>query len=162
MNAVMMPTEVEHRQGVLVLRRVFHAPRELVFDAWTKPEHFRQWFGPAGGSVPHCRIDLRVGGELHFAVAEAGGQTVWCKGIYQEIMPPERLVWLDYFSDEAGNITEREGFARETRIEVTFEQHAFDSTLVTVRHEPLEIDHGEIQGWKDGFDRLEALVESLK
>src|SRR5690606_41382274 len=100
--------------------------------------------------------------QLHFAVAAAGRQTECRKGIYHEVTPPARLVRQDNSSDEAGNITEREGFARETRIEVTFEQHAFDSTLVTVRHEPLEIDHGEIQGWKDGFDRLEALVESLK
>lgn len=150
---------VEHAGGVLVLSRVFDAPRELVFRAWTQAGHFARWFGPEGATMPHCTVDLRAGGAMHFCVQEAGGERVWCRWEFREVRPPEALVLLDSFSDEAGNVVERPGFPRETIIEVTFAEHR-DGTLVTVRH-ALAVDQGEVQGWTEGFARLDAHLRGL-
>lgn len=152
-------TAVEYADGILALTRHFNAPRERVFDAWTRKEHFARWFGPRGATMPHCAIDLRVGGEMHFCVQEPGGARVWCKWIFRELQRPERLVLADYFADEQGNIVERPGFPRETIITVNFAARG-NRTEVTVRH-ALPVDHGEIAGWREGFERLDALLNQL-
>ena len=73
--------------------RVFDAPRELIFDAWTNPEHLPHWMtGPDGWSMPVCEIDLRVGGAWHFAWRRDDGGEMEITGVYREITPPERLV----------------------------------------------------------------------
>ena len=73
--------------------RVFDAPRELVFDAWTNPEHLPHWMtGPDGWSMPVCEIDLRVGGAWHFVWRRDDGSEMEMNGVYWEIAPPERLV----------------------------------------------------------------------
>jgi len=73
--------------------RVFDAPRELVFDAWTNPEHLPHWMtGPDGWSMPVCEIDLRVGGAWHFVWRRDDGSEMEMNGVYREIAPPERLV----------------------------------------------------------------------
>ena len=73
--------------------RVFVAPRELIFDAWTNPEHLPHWMtGPDGWSMPVCEIDLRVGGAWHFAWRREDGSEMDMHGVYREITPPERLV----------------------------------------------------------------------
>lgn len=154
------PTAVEHVGDVLVLTRVFDAPRALVFDAWTQAAHFARWFGPEGATMPHCSIDLRVGGAMHFCVQEAGGERVWGKWLFREIRPPEKLVFVDSFADEAGNIVERPGFPREMLITVTFAEHD-GATRVTVRHDGLVTDQGEVQGWKEGFARLDEHLHEL-
>ena len=73
--------------------RVFVAPRELIFDAWTNPEHLPHWMtGPDGWSMPVCEIDLRVGGAWHFVWRRDDGSEMEMNGVYREITPPERLV----------------------------------------------------------------------
>jgi len=153
-------TQVEHENGVLVLVHDFDAPRELLFDAWTKPEHFARWFGPKGATMPYCTVDLRVGGTLHFFLRVPGDVDVWCKGIFHEIEQPTRLVFTWHFSNEAGERVERPGFPIETTVAVTFAGHA-QGTRITVRQEGLLIDQGEIQGWREGFDRLDVLLRKI-
>lgn len=154
-----------HADGVLVMTRFYDAPRELVFRMWTEAEHFMRWFGPEGGSIPHCTIDLRIGGVMHFCVAVPegdgafGGERVWGKWIFRELVEPERIAFDDYFSDEEGNIVERPGFANETNIRVSFEAHD-GGTMMTLHHD-LKVDHGEIEGWSAGFDRMEGYLEKL-
>jgi uncharacterized protein YndB with AHSA1/START domain len=73
--------------------RTFDAPRALVFDAWTKPEHVPNWMtGPDGWSMPVCEIDLRVGGTWRFVWRRDDGGDMEMHGVYREIAPPERLV----------------------------------------------------------------------
>lgn len=157
---------VRHADGVLTMTRFFRAPRELVFETWTKPQHFAQWFGPAGGSVPHCTIDARPGGIMHFGVqvpeneGPFSGATVWAKWIFREVAAPERIVFEDYFADEDGNIVEHPGFPRQTLISIFFEE-CDGGTLMTLRQEGLEVDHGETEGWREGFERLDGLLEKL-
>lgn len=77
----------------LVITRVFDAPRTVLFDAWTKPEHVSQWMlGPPGWTMPVCQIDLRPGGEWHFVWRRSDGTEMEMRGVYRQIVPPERLV----------------------------------------------------------------------
>lgn len=76
----------------LVMTRVFHAPRRLVFDAWTKPEHVTQWYGLRNHKMIVCEIDLRVGGRWRYVMQAPDGSEYAFSGVYQEIIPPERLV----------------------------------------------------------------------
>ena len=77
----------------IVIMRVLDAPRGLVFDAWTSPEHLPHWLlGPEGWTMPVCEIDLRPGGTWHFGWRSADHGEMEMRGVYREIVPPERLV----------------------------------------------------------------------
>jgi len=86
----------------IVMTRDFNAPRQLVFDCWTKPELVRRWLlGPAGWSMPVCRIDLRVGGAYRFEWRHVlNGYEMAMSGIYREIRPPSRLVCTESFDEK--------------------------------------------------------------
>src|SRR6187401_13024 len=83
----------------IVLTRLFDAPRDLVFEAMSKPEHIRQWWGNlgAGYSVPVCEVDLRVGGKWRFVNRTPKGEMAAFYGVYREIAPPERVVFTEIF-----------------------------------------------------------------
>ena len=85
----------------IVMTRVFDAPRNLVFDAYTKPELLRRWLGVFGGySMPVCEVDLRVGGTYRFVWRGPDGAEMGVRGVYREVVRPERLVHTERF-DEA-------------------------------------------------------------
>ncbi len=86
----------------IVLTRVFDAPRNLVFDAFTKPELLKRWFGPRGWSLIVCDVDLRVGGGFRFVMRRADGREMGMRGVYREIVPPERSVHMESFDDYPG------------------------------------------------------------
>lgn len=157
---------VQYENGVLTMTRFYAAPRELLFRMWTDASHFVNWFGPRGGSVPHCTVDLRPGGSMLFCIEvpkrddSFSGERVWGKWVFREVVEPERIVFGGCFSDENGNIVERPGFARETVISVFFEEHD-GGTKITLRHE-LEVEQGEIDGWTECFDRLGEYLQSLQ
>jgi uncharacterized protein YndB with AHSA1/START domain len=87
----------------IVMSRVFNAPRSLVFDAWTRPELLRRWYGARGWSLPVCEIDLRPGGSYRYVMRGPDGAEVTLRGTYREVDPPARLVSTEAF----------EGFADE-------------------------------------------------
>src|SRR4030095_2353855 len=91
---ITMPSDRE-----IVLTRVFDAPRHLVFDAFTKPELLRRWFGPRGWSLVVCEVDLRVGGGFRFVLRGPDGKDLGMRGVYKEIVPPERSVHMESFDD---------------------------------------------------------------
>ncbi len=75
------------------MTRVFEAPRRLVWETWTKPEHLPKWMlGPPGWTMPVCEIDLRPGGAWHFVWRQSDGTEMAMRGVYREVVPPERLV----------------------------------------------------------------------
>ena len=84
--AVTLPSDRE-----IVITRAFDAPRALVFEAWTRPEHVTQWWDPSGAPLEACEIDLRPGGAFRFL--NAGGMGHAFAGAYREIEPPSRLVF---------------------------------------------------------------------
>ncbi|GIP00686.1 activator of HSP90 ATPase [Paenibacillus lautus] len=106
-----MITRVEGQ--VLVLERVFNAPRELVFKVFTDGEHLKQWWGPRGWEVTVSKMDFRPGGSWHYCMkcldknqGDFYGMESWGKSVYQEIDEPETIVLIDYFSDAEGAIAE--------------------------------------------------------
>ena len=77
----------------IIMTRTFNAPRDLVFDALTKPELVKRWLlGPPGWSMPVCEIDLKVGGAFRFVWRNSNGMTMVMRGVYREIVVPERIV----------------------------------------------------------------------
>lgn len=155
----------------LVVTRSFDAPRALVFRSWTEPERFARWFGPHGSQVPFCKLDARPGGTLHFCHrfpgreregvvrADYASGDIWVKGVYREVVEPERLVFTTFFSDAAGNRVERPGFSLETEVTVTFTEDR-GRTTVTIQQSGLAAEQGELQGWTESLIRLRELLES--
>jgi uncharacterized protein YndB with AHSA1/START domain len=94
---VTMPTDRE-----IVMTRVFDAPRHLVFDAFSKPELLKRWFGPRGWSLSVCEVDLRVGGSFRFVLQGPDGKLMGMRGVYREIVAPERSVHVESFDDYPG------------------------------------------------------------
>jgi uncharacterized protein YndB with AHSA1/START domain len=151
----------------LVITRIFDAPRELVWKAWTEPERLKLWWGPKNFTAPVCKIDFRVGGKYLFCMRSPEGQDFWSTGVYREIVEPERIVCTDNFADQKGNVVPASHYGmsgewpRELLVTVTFEEHE-DKTRLTLRH--LGIPAGENrklaqQGWNESLDKL---AESLK
>jgi uncharacterized protein YndB with AHSA1/START domain len=151
-------------ERALVIERVFDAPRELVWKAWTEPERMTRWWGPKAFTCPHCEIDLRVGGKTLASMQSPEfneGRPIWGTGVYREIVPLERIVMTDSFADENGNAVPAshygmEGdFPLEMLITVTFEDLG-GKTKMTLRHEGLPDEHleGAGGGWSESFDKL--------
>jgi uncharacterized protein YndB with AHSA1/START domain len=85
----------------IVLRRVFDAPRRMVFDAYTRPELLRRWFGARGWNLVVCEVDLRVGGSWRFVSRGPDGAHMGQSGVYREILPPDRLAYTEVFDDQS-------------------------------------------------------------
>lgn len=94
---VTTPTDRE-----IVLTRVFDAPRSLVFDAFTKPELLKRWFGPRGWTLVVCEVDLRVGGGFRFVMRGPDGTEMGMRGVYRELAPPDHSVHVESFDDYPG------------------------------------------------------------
>jgi uncharacterized protein YndB with AHSA1/START domain len=94
--------DIERAPHGIVLERTFAAPRALLFEAWTKTDHFSKWFGPKGVSVPACDLDPRPGGAIRFCHVLAGGPAVWIEGQFDVVEPNERIVFTLRFVDEHG------------------------------------------------------------
>jgi len=149
----------------LVIERVFDAPRELLFRAWTEPEHFARWYGPEGFTTPHCSMDVKVGGKLHFCMRHEQMRDMWHAGVYQVIDPPGRLAFSVFFSDEAGNkVAPSEygvdaSFPDETTVSLIFEELGPGKTRMTMHHSiPSTMAGHAGDGWNQSFDRLAAYL----
>ena len=96
-------TEVSDRE--LVITRVFDAPRKLVFQAWSDPQHLARWWGPNGYTLPVCKMDFRPGGAYRYCMRSPEGTDHWIQGVYREIVEPERIVLTGSWTDADGNPT---------------------------------------------------------
>ena len=101
-----------------VISRVFDAPRDLVWKAWTEPERLIKWWGPRGFDILSTKVDLRVGGIFHYHLRSPDGLEIWGKFIYREISPPEKLVYINSFSDPAGGTTRAPFFDGKWPLEI--------------------------------------------
>ena len=88
-----------------VVTREFDAPRELVFKAWTERERLAAWWGPKGFKIRVAKLDLRPGGIFHYSMTTPAGDEWWGRFVYREISPPERLVYVNSFSNAEGGVT---------------------------------------------------------
>jgi uncharacterized protein YndB with AHSA1/START domain len=144
----------------IVMTRVLHAPRTLVFDAFTKPELVRRWLlGPEGWTMPVCEIDLRVGGKYRYVWRHAKGHEMGMGGVYREIVPPERIVSTEVF-DEAWYPGEAVGT-------ITFVEQGGKTTVTqTVQYQSAEardavLKSPLVSGVEAGYKRLEELLTNL-
>ena len=93
----------ELEQRTLLLDRLFGAPRDMVFKAWSEPEHLIRWWGPRGFTSDIEKMEFRVGGAYRIHMRSPEGTDHWSQGIYREIVPPERLVMVGSWADARGD-----------------------------------------------------------
>ena len=145
----LQPTAATQRELLIV--RDFDAPRELVFRMWTEPKHLAQWWGPRDYPASVINADVRPGGKYrHCLQSGAGDLSLWLKGEFREIVPPERLVFTFSWEEEG----ER---GLETLVTITFADQA-GKTRMTFRQTPFQSDRerdGHSIGWSSSFDRLD-------
>lgn len=89
----------------LVISRTFTAPRQKVWDAFTKAEHLQHWWGPKGFGMKNITLDFRPGGQFHYCMVTPDGKEMWGKFEYQDVQPTEKIVFLNMFSDAQGGVT---------------------------------------------------------
>ena len=138
----------------LVMTRLFDAPREMVYGAWTDPKQAMQWWAPEGLTVVALEMDVRLGGQWRKCMRAPDGKDYWRKGVYREVVAPERLVFT-YVSDDP--LSEP---AHETLVTVTFEQRGA-KTMMTLRHsgfesKPARESHN--RGWASCIERFARYV----
>ena len=154
--------------GQLVVSRLFDAPRDAVWRAWTDPERAKLWYGPKSFTIPVCKIDLRVGGTFLICMRSPEGKDYWSTGTYREVVPLERLVATDSFADEHGHVVPATyygmsaDFPLELLTTMTFEEFG-GKTRFTLRHSGLPV--GEMlemtkAGWNESFDKLAELLKT--
>jgi uncharacterized protein YndB with AHSA1/START domain len=148
------PTETD-----VVITRVVNAPRRIVFDAWTTPQHLQQWLlGPEGWTMPICELDARPGGAWRYVWRKADGSELALSGIVKEIVRPERMVTTERWGPEWP----------ETVNTVVFSESAGQTTItVTVRYPSKEardaaLQTGMKEGMDQGFARLDRLLLTLR
>ncbi|HEY5946451.1 MAG TPA: SRPBCC domain-containing protein [Kofleriaceae bacterium] len=158
----------------LIDDREYAVPRELVFEAWTVPQHFARWFAPYGVDVPFCEIDARPGGEIRFHHRSTTGEIVSIKGVFDEVVAPARLQFTFTFVDADDRPTtppRMPDWPVGVHIVMTVELHATPrGTRMTVRQHvaeseaagtPAVVRHGELarEGWRQTAERLVAYLE---
>lgn len=154
-------------ESELLITRIFSAPRELVWKAWTEPERVMRWWGPKYFTSPICKMDFRVGGSYHFCMQSPEGEDFWSTGVYLETIPLEKIVCTDSFADENGNVVPatyydmEEDFPLELELTITFEDHNGNTKMI-LRH--IGIPEGITQeltkqGWNESFDKLAEILE---
>ncbi len=153
----------------LIVTRIIDAPLELVWRAWTDPEHVKRWWGPKDYTSPTCKIDLRVGGKYVFcmrAPKEQGGQDTYSAGVYRKIVPMERLEFSQNIADKDGNkidptqIGMPPDFPKEMHMVIVFKAKG-DMTELTIRVENAPVGQMfvyALAGWHQSIDKL---AESL-
>jgi len=153
---------MESTDQEVVITRVFDAPRELVFQAWTDPKHVARWWGPKGFTNPVCELDVRPGGALRIDMRGPNGTIYPMTGVYEEIVAPERIVFSSGALDEEGNplfevlntVTFSERGGRTT---LTLQARVVKTTAAAAPHLA-----GMEAGWTQSLERLETFVDKAQ
>lgn len=154
------------------ISRRFDAPRDKMWDAWTRPEQIQQWFGPKGWNNGLLAFDFRPGGEWRGQMETPDGSLMFSKFVFREIDPPSRLTWIHGFADEQGNRA-RAPFAPEFPLELLTTVRFADEdggTRVDLTWEPIDATADELGffagmmesmtgGWTGTFDQLDSFMK---
>lgn len=138
----------------LTITRLFDAPRELVFEAWTNPDHLARWWGPTGFHATSCTVRLEEGGRWRTCMTD-GTVEHWASGVYHEIDPPERLVFSFSWEEPEGT-REHDTLVtvtledRDGKTEMTFHQAIFRT---------VEERDGHVEGWRECFTDLDTYLK---
>ncbi|WP_342773262.1 SRPBCC family protein [Paenibacillus prosopidis] len=158
----------------LEITRTFNAPRDLVFKAWTDPDHLKHWWGPKDFDISISKFDLQPGGIFHYSMQNADGDRMWGKFVFREVAGPGKLVFVNSFSDFQGNIA-RAPFSELVPLEilniVTFTEQD-GQTILTIKVSPIQATEEEVQffhsihssmyqGYGGTFDELDAYLAKL-
>jgi len=150
---ITLPSDFE-----IVMTREFHAPRRLIYEAFTQPEHLKRWWGPRYLELAVCEVDLRVGGAWRFVQRAPDGQEFGFRGVYREIAPPERLVYTFIFEPMPEH---------DAVVTIVFEERNGRTTLrQTTRHKTKfgrdgHLNAGMEEGVIDSYARLDELLATL-
>jgi uncharacterized protein YndB with AHSA1/START domain len=142
----------------VVMTRVFDAPRRLVFDAFSKPELLRRWFGPRGWRLTVCEVDHRVGGGFHFVLRGPQGREMGMRGLYCEIVPPERSVHIERYDDYPGDsivtgVLTEEGGKTTLTVTVVYPSPEVRDTVLQA---------GMEHGAAESYDKLAEILASTE
>ena len=156
-----------------IITRELNASREKVFKAWSEPEKLKQWWGPKGFELGIGSFEFKPGGTFHYSMQAGQGPKMWGKFQYQEIAAPEKIVFINSFSDEEGNITRApfsETWPQEMLNVLTLAEKE-GKTLLTLRGHPVNATEAETdtyhnahesmrQGFSGTFEQLENFLAS--
>lgn len=137
-------------ERTLMITRVLDAPRALVFKTWTQPEHIARWWGPQGYTTIRCDMDVRVGGAYRCGMRSPAGTEHWKRGVYHEIVAPERIVFTFAWEDADGNL------GPELLTTVTFAEEG-TRTRLTLRQTGFATVDGRddhVGGWTSCLERF--------
>ena len=163
-------------KGAFTISRDLDLPRERVWALFTEIDHLKQWWGPKGFSIPHASIDLKPGGRFHYGLRTPNGETWWGLFVYREVTAPERMVFINSFSDEAGGVTRHPlspTWPLKLASRFEFADTGPGKTRLTVTWRPLDPTPEEKKTFEEGFasmqagwsgtlQQLEAYIEKIK
>ena len=164
-----MAQATEMKRGVkpapLVLERVFDAPRELVFSAWSSADHIKRWFSPTHFTIPEAEVDFRAGGAMRIKMAGPGGYENWNEGQFLEVTPHERIVFqgdvsvggeVKFTAHTTVTFADADfGFGPCTKMKVVQAYVVYDEAFMMAVN-------GAPEGWRTTIDKLEAEVARMK
>lgn len=169
MNEEKQGMEPEGMETEFVVTRDFDAPRDLVWKMWTEPEMVKQWWGPTGFTAPVIKSDFRQGGSYLYDMRDPEGKDYWNGGEFLEIVPMERIVATDYFTDEQGNKVPPSYYGlpddmpEERVVTETFEELEGGRTRFTVTHPASgSQDEDERAGWNQMLDKFEERLRMAR
>ena len=154
----------------VVITRIFNAPREKVWKAWTEPEHLKKWWGPKDFTAPHIKTDLRPGGKFLYCMRGPAGsefdKDMWSGSTFKEIIPMEKIVATDHFADEHGNVVSPKDFGmpgewpEEMVVTATFEDAGPGKTKLTLVHTGHSVEMADMAkgGWNESLDKFAAAL----
>lgn len=154
----------------ITITRIFDAPRERVWKAWTESQEIKKWWGPKDFTCPDGKIDLRKGGKYLFCMHGPKGtefdKDMWSGGEYLEVVRLEKIVATDYFTDKDGKKMSPKEYGmpgewpEEMKVTVTFEDAGEGKTKLTLRHEGHPADFASLaeQGWGESLDKFAAIL----
>ena len=150
----------------LTIERTFEAPIELIWSMWTESEHFANWYGPMGATIPSAEMDVTVGGRRFLKMemqTPNGDMAMFFLGEYKEITPTSRLVYTEQMADAEGNAMTAEqmgmpaGHPMETSVVVELEDVG-GSTKMVMTHQGVPADSPGGQGWAMAIDKMAERV----
>lgn len=153
-------------KNAVVIERTFYAPVELIWQMWTEAEHFKNWYGPKGFTVPVAEMDVRVGGKRLICIAmqtPERSMRMWFTGEYREVVPNERLVYTDSMADEQGNVLPPsamgmpEGSPAITEVTVQLEELG-GRTKMVMTHAGVPADSPGAGGWAQAFEKMAEYI----
>lgn len=153
-------------ENAVVIERTFDAPVEVIWQMWTEAEHFKNWYGPNGFTVPVANMDVRVGGKRLICIAMQTpdhSMKMWFTGEYREVVPNKRLVYTDAMADEQGNVLPPSAMGMPddhpaiTEVTVLLEELG-GGTKMVMTHAGVPADSPGAGGWAQAFEKLAKYI----